>query len=119
VNGSAKTLFAVVVLGVCLGARGVAYASPDATFNSCWGQSVKAFAALTPGIIGQHSRASSGVTPDPGDGGRQGVGNVSKNTQTPPATNNGDGEQGVHANNNLAGVGLPACDGPPSGSAMP
>lgn len=113
-------IFTTALLGAGLCAWTVlhgtpAAAMPGATNNSCWGQSVKAFADVDPGIIGRHSRASSDVTADPGDGGREGVGNVSKAT----GTSLSEGGQGEHANNNLMGVGLPACEGLPNGQAIP
>jgi hypothetical protein len=79
VNRPIKMVSATLVLGVSLGATGVAYAADDATLNRCWGQATKQFAPL-----GAH--ASSQDEP------RQGVGNVSKGFGEL-----GDGGQGKHA----------------------
>ena len=89
-----KMLFATVALGAGLSATGVAYAAPQD--NHCWGQTTKVFQAVGEPGMGEHTSSHSNFTPDPGDGGRRGVGNVSKedfgNQQ-----NVGDGSQGVHA----------------------
>lgn len=54
------------------------------------------------GIMGEHSSSHGVFTPDPGDGGRAGVGNTSKKVaafQNPEGTGNplSDGAQGLHA----------------------
>lgn len=71
-----------------LGLTGAAYAADDATLNRCWGQVTKQFAPL-----GDHASAHSPVTPDPGEGGRRGVGNVSKEDHGALS----EGGQGKHA----------------------
>lgn len=78
---------AAVVL-VVLGAAGVAHAAPEAKLNRCWGQVTKEFAPL-----GEHASALSPFTPDPGEGGRRGVGNVSKEDHGALS----EGGQGMHA----------------------
>ena len=75
----------VLVLG-----SSAALAQDDATLNACWGDIASQVARS--GIMGQHSSSHGLFTPDPGEGGRTGVGNVSKNF--------GDlssGAQGTHA----------------------
>ena len=89
-NRPIKMLSATLVLGAGLSATGAASAADDATLNHCWGQVTKQFAPL-----GEHASAHSPFTPHPGEGGRQGVGNVSKE-------DHGDlsaGGQGTHAIN--------------------
>jgi hypothetical protein len=124
VNHPIQMLLASVVLGAGLGSAGVLHAAPNkekprATMNSCWGQVTKAFAALGPGTIGEHSRASSPFTADPGDGGRRGVANQSRHLEEIGATDVGEpgqGGNGDHALANASGVpGLAEieCDGPP------
>ena len=91
-------LSATLVLGVGLGATGVAYAADDATLNHCWGQITKEFQAFGEPGMGDHASAHSPFTPDPGEGGRRGVGNVSKEEHGDPLVNGlGDGAQGKHA----------------------
>lgn len=86
-------LFAAVMLGGGVGAPGVVSAADDATMNRCWGQTTKQFAALGgethPGL-GEHASDPPGFTP--GDGGRRGVGNVSKDHGELS-----EGGQGMHA----------------------
>ena len=67
-----------------------AYAQDDATLNHCWGDIASQVGQS--GIMGEHSSAAGTFTPDPGDGGRTGVGNVSKNFGDLSA-----GSQGTHA----------------------
>lgn len=67
-----------------------AFAQDDATLNHCWGDIASQVAQS--GIMGEHSSAAGTFTPDPGDGGRTGVGNVSKNFG-----DLSDGSQGTHA----------------------
>jgi hypothetical protein len=107
-------LFATVALGAGLSATGVVYAADDATLNQCWGELTKQFQAFGKPGLGEHANADSGFTPDPGDGGRRGVGNVSKEDFDDIGLGDidlSDGAQGVHANE--VGMGLPECDGPP------
>ena len=122
-NCPIKMLSAALVLGVGLSAAGVVQAQnadkPRATMNSCWGQVTKAFAALGPGTIGEHSSASSEFTPDPGEGGRKGVANQSRFLEERGFTEVGEpgqGGNGDHALANASGVPELAdmeCDGPP------
>jgi len=53
-----------------------AAAQDDATLNHCWGDIAADVGRA--GLMGEHSNAASPFTPDPGEGGRRGVGNVSK-----------------------------------------
>ena len=87
-NRPIKMLSATLVLGAGLGAAGAAYAAPEAKLNRCWGQITKQFAPL-----GDHASAHSPFTPDPGEGGRRGVGNVSKEDHGALS----EGGQGEHA----------------------
>jgi hypothetical protein len=54
------------------------------------------------GIMGEHTSAAGAFTPDPGDGGRTGVGNLSRdnpdfqNLELDSNTNLADGGQGLH-----------------------
>jgi hypothetical protein len=129
-----KGMFVAVLLGVGIGGIGIAHAAPPtekpaATKNSCWGQVTKAFAALGPGIIGTHTRASSSFTATPtplgGTGDppfdRKGVANQSRFLEDIGVTDAGEpgqGGNGEHALANAAGVpGLEDtlnCDGPPT-----
>jgi hypothetical protein len=77
-------------------------ASPQATLNECWGDVLSQFAQTQPGAVGQHSSADGTFTPNPGDGGRTGVGNVSKNNHTTEDLEGSgqalaNGAQGQHA----------------------
>ena len=67
-----------------------AMAQDDATLNACWGSIASQVARS--GIMGKHSSSSGTFTPDPGEGGRTGVGNVSKGFGDLSA-----GSQGTHA----------------------
>jgi hypothetical protein len=112
VNRPIKMVSATLVLGAGLSATGAAYAADDATFNQCWGQTTKEFAALGgpthPGL-GEHASDPPGFTP--GEGGRLGVGNVSK---TDPRFGGelSEGAQGDHAVFVGAQMELPECEGP-------
>ncbi len=75
-NRPTRMLFATVMLGVGLGAMGVAYAAEDAKMNKCWGQITKQFAATMATASASTLRDPPGF--EPGEGGREGVGNVSK-----------------------------------------
>jgi hypothetical protein len=103
-------LFGIVALGAGLSGTGVVYAADDATFNRCWGQTTKEFAALGgeehPGL-GEHSSSPPGF--EPGEGGRDGVGNVSEDDPR-FGTELSAGGQGVHANFVGAQMGLPPCE---------
>jgi hypothetical protein len=101
------TLFATVAVGAALSATGVVYAADDATLNQCWGETTKQFAQVDDGQpgLGEHSSSPPGFTP--GEGGRQGVGNVSKGHGDLSA-----GGQGMHANAVGPQMGLESCDGP-------
>jgi hypothetical protein len=111
-NRPIKMLSATLVLGAGLSAPGAAYAADDATFNQCWGETTKEFAQdpLSQPGIGEHSKDPPGF--NPGDGGRLGVGNVSK---TDPRFGGelSEGAQGDHAIFVGAQMELPECDGPP------
>ncbi len=97
-NRPIKRLSATLVLGAGLGAAGAAYAAPEAKLNRCWGQVTKEFQAFGEPGMGDHASAHSPFTPDPGEGGRRGVGNVSKEDHGDPLVNGlGDGAQGKHA----------------------
>ena len=87
-NRPITLLSATLVLGAGLSAAGAVYAAPEAKLNHCWGQVTKQFAPLGP-----HASAHSPFTPDPGEGGRRGVGNVSKEDHGPLS----EGGQGQHA----------------------
>ena len=74
-------------------------AKNPATLNALWG--VAASNLAQQGVMGEHSSSHGFFTPNPGDGGRQGVGNVSKddpNFQNPEGVGNNlaDGGQGLH-----------------------
>jgi hypothetical protein len=98
VNRPIKMLSATLVLGAGLGASGAVSAADDATLNHCWGQVTKQFAALGgpthPGL-GEHASDPPGF--NPGDGGRLGVGNVSKTDPDFDGVKLSEGAQGVHA----------------------
>ena len=70
-----------------------------AMLNALWG--VAASNLATQGIMGEHSSRPASSRPNAGDGGRQGVGNVSKddpNFLNPEGVGNNlaDGGQGLH-----------------------
>jgi hypothetical protein len=93
-----KMLFATVALSAGLSGTGVVHAADDATLNHCWGQVTKEFQAVGDPGLGDHASSHSPFTPDPGEGGRRGVGNVSKEDFGGDLTGaNGDGAQGEHA----------------------
>lgn len=73
-----------------------------AQLNRFWGDIASQLGAL--GVMGEHSSAHGVFTPDPGDGGRQGVGNLSKTDlrflnpdEIDPVNNLAVGGQGLHA----------------------
>jgi hypothetical protein len=74
-----------------------------ATLNQIWGQVLSGMAQA--GIVGEHSSSHGVFTPDPGDGGRTGVGNLSTDNDSfqfnfsDGTTSDGlsDGSQGGHA----------------------
>jgi hypothetical protein len=88
-----KMLFATVALSAGLSGTGVVYAADNATLNHCWGQITKEFQAFGEPGLGEHASSHSPFTPDPGEGGRRGVGNVSKEDHGALS----DGGQGLHA----------------------
>ena len=92
-NRPIKAFSGTLVIAAALGVAGVAYAADDATLNHCWGQVTKEFQAFGEPGLGEHASAASPFTPDPGEGGRRGVGNVSKEDHAPLS----EGGQGVHA----------------------
>jgi hypothetical protein len=98
VNRPITILSATLVLGAGLSATGAAYAADDATFNRCWGQITKQFAALDDGQpgIGEHASSPPGI--EPGEG-RSGVGNVSK--EHAPLSEGGQGEHAVDVGGNI------------------
>jgi hypothetical protein len=111
--------------------------------NQCWGQIASQIANLdTPdgtsgGGMGQHSRSTQAADRNGGfansdnafgitfntDGGRQGVGNVSKDPNGPHNAHPGDGGNGQHAINNSSdsvnGVGFSNLLNPVTGGATP
>lgn len=111
--------------------------------NRCWGQVAGQIAKLdTPdgtsgGGMGQHSRSTQAANNNGGfaanneeygpnafgitfntDGGRQGVGNVSKDPEGPHNVHPGDGGNGQHAINNSTS-GFSAVLNPVTGDATP
>lgn len=78
----------------------ISYTNP-AQLNQMWGSIASQMGGS--GIMGEHSSSHGTFTPDPGDGGRQGVGNLSKddvrfdNPLTDGGPNVSDGGQGLHA----------------------
>lgn len=72
-----------------------------AQLNQFWGDIASQLGSL--GVMGEHSSSHGVFTPDPGDGGRQGVGNVSKtdlrflNPDELGENNLANGGQGLHA----------------------
>jgi hypothetical protein len=96
-----------------LGSGEIAHVTADnpAQLNQFWG-SVNSQLAQT-GIHGEHTSAAGAFTPDPGDGGRAGVGNLSKtdedfiNPQGSHNVNTADGGNGLHAAYNGSLLGHP------------
>jgi hypothetical protein len=84
-----KMLSTSFVIAFGLGTMSVAHAAPEATENRCWGDITSQFAQT--GTFGQHASDPPGFTP--GEGGRRGVGNVSKEDFGPLS----EGGQGEHA----------------------
>jgi hypothetical protein len=111
VNHPIKMLSSTLVLGAGLSAAGAAYAADDATFNQCWGETTQQFAQVDDGQpgLGEHSSDPPGFTP--GEGGREGVGNVSEDDPR-FGEELSEGGQGAHANFVGAQMGLEPCDGP-------
>jgi hypothetical protein len=75
-------------------------ASNPAQLNQLWGGTSSQLGQT--GIMGEHSSSHGVFTPDPGDGGRDGVGNVTKDNedfQNPEGDGNNlsQGGQGLHA----------------------
>jgi hypothetical protein len=91
VNRPLLMLSATLVLGAGLSATGASYAADDATLNRCWGQITKEFQALGEPGLGEHASSPPGF--EPGEGGRRGVGNVSKEDHGALS----EGGQGLHA----------------------
>src|SRR4029077_18951115 len=83
-----------------------------ANLNSFWGGIASQLAQS--GIMGEHTSEAGAFTPNAGDGGRQGVGNLSKddprfdNPTADSQTNLADGGQGFHAVFQAARLGDPA-----------
>jgi hypothetical protein len=90
---SVKTLLAAATVAGALCAPGLVQAADGATLNKCWGKVTKEFQAVGEPGMGDHASAHSPFTPDPGEGGRRGVGNVSKEDHGALS----DGGQGMHA----------------------
>lgn len=107
-----KQLFITASAALALSAA-AASASPEATLNRCWGE-LAAYMGEN-GIMGQHSSAHGFFTPDPGEGGRKGVGNVTKEEHSDPS----EGGQGEHAIVVGALLGAPFLAGLPEGSVPP
>jgi len=75
-------------------------ANNPAQLNSLWGGTIQQLGQT--GIMGEHSSSHGVFTPDPGTGGRQGVGNLSKTDEdfhNPVGTGNNlsQGGNGLHA----------------------
>lgn len=111
-------LSAALVLGVGVGAglstTEPVYAADDAVMNECWGEITQQFAQVDDGQpgLGEHASRPPGFVP--GQGGRDGVGNVSEDDPRFGGLDLSEGAQGAHAN--FVGVtqmGLDPCDGPP------
>ena len=94
--------------------------SNPATLNRFWGEIASLLGQN--GVMGEHSSSHGVFTPDPGEGGRTGVGNLSKdnpNFQPPDdfvlsESSLSAGSQGLHALFQAARLGDPAL---PDGSA--
>jgi hypothetical protein len=81
-----------------------------AQINQIWGDMASNLGNA--GVMGEHTSSHGVFTPDPGDGGRQGVGNVSRSDpdfvpvgQT--STDQAHGANGLHATYNAALLGGP------------
>src|SRR5215204_5491865 len=88
-----------------------------AQINQAWGNIASQLGEL--GVMGEHSSAAGVFTPNPGDGGRQGVGNVSQDDLRflPDGAEAGTGDalangaQGFHAVFQAARLGDPHLPG--------
>jgi hypothetical protein len=88
-------------------------ANNPAQLNSLWGSTVSTLGSL--GIMGEHSSSHGTFTPDPGTGGRTGVGNLSKDDpdfHNPVGEGNnlsqgGSGLHGIYQSVRLGEPGLP------------
>lgn len=89
-EGKLKLLFLSAAAALSLTAT-AAFAGPEANINRCWGELAAHMGQN--GIMGKHSSSHGFFTPDPGEGGRRGVGNVSKEEHGPLP----EGGQGHHA----------------------
>ena len=81
-----------------------------ANLNSFWGGIAHQLGNA--GVMGDHSSSHGTFTPNPGDGGRQGVGNLSKtdprfDNSASDGNNMADGGQGFHAVFQAARLGDP------------
>jgi hypothetical protein len=94
-----KLLFAATLLSVSLVSTWGRAQDNPATLNRCWGDIVSQIGRL--GAMGEHSSSHGLFTPDPGDGGRRGVGNVTQEDFGALK----DGGQGTHAITNGALLG--------------
>lgn len=89
-EGKLKRLFISAAAALSFTAT-AAFAGPGAKINRCWGELAAHMGQN--GIMGKHSSSHGFFTPDPGEGGRRGVGNVSKEDHGPLS----EGGQGQHA----------------------
>jgi len=115
-----KMLSTGLVITFALGTTGVVYAA-EASTNQCWGDIASQLAQR--GQMGQHSSSHSVFTPNPGEGGREGVGNQSRLLAEQGRIETGEpgqGGNGLHAIANGALVGFidPVTGGPGSGDPI-
>lgn len=96
------TAFGIAALSVWA-ADAQAQSNPAAK-NQLWGCLASTFAQSETGAMGNHSSAHSRFTPDPGEGGRRGIGNVSKEDHSDLEGGQAlaNGAQGDHALRNNA-----------------
>lgn len=109
------------VIAIAMGVSSLAEADSPANNNVCWGKAASYLGSN--GIMGQHTSAHGFFTPNPGDGGRRGVGNVSKEDHsldpTAPGGGLSQGAQGQHAVNVGINLGSPFLAGLPEGEVAP
>lgn len=111
-----KPLASGVVIAIAMGTSSVAEADSPANNNVCWGKGASHLAKS--GIMGEHTSAHGTFTPDPGDGGRRGVGNVSKEEHG-DLSQGGQGRHAVNVGIFLGRDDLPFLAGTPEGSIEP
>jgi len=88
----------VLAIGLVMAGMAQAQEQPPATTNQCWGDVASEMGQR--GIMGQHSSSHSVFTPDPGDGGREGVANQNQVLADDGVISTGDpgeGGNGLHA----------------------